>query len=217
MTHVLSPALAGLPTTRRAILVTLKKRGEAAADELAEELGITVSAVRQHLTGLQGDGWVAYTEVKGRPGRPRHLYGLTPTAEALFPRAYGDLTNELLDHIGSEDPELLPRIFERRRRARVERATARLAGLPLAAQVQELARILDEDGYLAEAVASDGGGFRIIEHNCAILSVALRYGVACGSELEFIREVLPTTTVERVSHMVAGAHTCAYEVRPREG
>jgi DeoR family transcriptional regulator, suf operon transcriptional repressor len=215
VTHVLGPALAGLPTTRRAILVTLKKRGEAAADELAEELGITVSAVRQHLSGLQADGWVAYTEVKGRPGRPRHLYGLTPTAEALFPRAYGDLTNELLDYVGDEDPDLLPRIFERRRRARVERAKARLDGRRLDEQVVELAGILDEDGYLAEAVPIGDGAFRIVEHNCAILSVALRYGVACGSELEFIREVLPEASVERVSHMMAGAHTCAYEVRPR--
>ena len=38
-----NPALAGLPATRRRLLETLKKRGEAGADDLAAALGITVS------------------------------------------------------------------------------------------------------------------------------------------------------------------------------
>ncbi len=58
------------------------------------------------------------------------------------------------------------------------------------------------------------GGYRIVEHNCAILAVAHRYGQACTSEIDFIRTVLPGTTVERVSHIIEGAHHCAYEVRP---
>ena len=58
------------------------------------------------------------------------------------------------------------------------------------------------------------GGFRIVEHNCAIWAVAQRYGQACTSEIDFIRTVLPGATVERVQHMVAGGPHCAYEVRP---
>ena len=46
------------------------------------------------------------------------------------------------------------------------------------------------------------GGFRIIEHNCAIWAVAQRYGQACTSEIDFIRTVLPGASVERVQHMV---------------
>ena len=47
----------------------------------------------------------------------------------------------------------------------------------------------------AEAVPQDDGSFHIVEHNCAILAVATRYGAACGTELEFIREVLPGARV----------------------
>ena len=57
------------------------------------------------------------------------------------------------------------------------------------------------------------GGYRIVEHNCAIWAVAQKYGQACTSEIEFIRTVLPGTDVERVQHMIAGARRCAYEVR----
>src|SRR3954465_5639547 len=75
---------------RRGILFALKKRGQARADELAAHLGITPSAVRQHLTGLLADGLVTFEEQRGGPGRPKHVYRLTPTADALFPRTYSD-------------------------------------------------------------------------------------------------------------------------------
>src|SRR5205823_3071788 len=81
-------------------------------------------------------------------------------------------TNELLSYVEDEDPEVLGRIFERRRRRRVEGALARLHGLPFPDKVAELARILDADGYLADFEALPDGTFRITEHNCAILGEA---------------------------------------------
>jgi DeoR family transcriptional regulator, suf operon transcriptional repressor len=81
--------------------------------------------------------------------------------------------------------------------------------------VEELARILDEDGYLATAEKLSPGVWCISEHNCAIWAVAQRYGQACTSEIEFIRAVLPEASVERILHMVAGAARCAYEIRAR--
>lgn len=207
--------LAALAPTRRAILRALKHRGEARAEVLASEIGITVSAVRQHLAGLRADGLVVHREVREGPGRPKHVWSLGPGAQDLFPAAYGDLTLELLDGVAEADPPLVERLFERRRRRRVAAAQARLADRSLAERVEELARILDEDGYLATCEPGPDGTLRIVEHHCAIFAVARRYGQACSSELEFIREVLPDARVERVAHMVQGAHRCAYEVQPR--
>jgi DeoR family suf operon transcriptional repressor len=204
--------LDSLPSTRRTLLDTLKRRGEARVDALAEALGVTVSAVRQHLTALQADGWVLHREVRAGAGRPHHLYRLSPEGDRLFPRSYAAITIDLLAEAEAEDPEIVERMFERRRARRVERAKARLDGKELAERVRELTRILDEDGYLAEAIDLPDGMFRIVEHNCAILAVATKYGTACGTELEFIREVLPDATVERVAHILAGGHVCAYEV-----
>ena len=217
----LGPALAELPATRRELLVILRKRGEARAEELAGQLDVTVSAVRQHLQSLTAADLVAHREERSGPGRPRHVYRLAPAADALFPRSYGELTVELLDYIGDEDPELVARAFERRRRARVERTRERLEGLDFDARVAEVARVLDEDGYLAEVerleddAGGGAGGWRILEHNCAILAVAQRYGHACGAEIAFLREVLPDADVTRVSHILTGAHACTYEVRAR--
>ncbi len=211
MTTNRSP-LAELGPARRALLLALRRAGEASSEELASRLHITPSAVRQQLRGLAERELVVHREVSDGPGRPRRLYSLGASAQPLFPSAQGELGSELLAYVEDEDPALLGRVFERRRAARVLDAEARLAGRDFAGRVEELARILDEAGYLAEFDRRDDGGFRITEHNCAILAVARRHGHACTTELSFLREVLPGARVERVSHIVSGGHACVYEI-----
>lgn len=209
--------LTPLPEGRRAVLYALRRRGQATAADIARQLHMTPSGARQHLAALVDEGLAEATErprPAGQRGRPQLEYTVTDKADGLFPKAYGELTNELLGYVADADSGLVDTLFERRRDERVRNATARLARCrSLKAKVAELARILDDDGYLAtwEEIP---GGLRIIEHNCAIWAVAQRYGQACTSEIDFIRTVLPGADVERVQHMVAGAPHCAYEVRP---
>jgi predicted ArsR family transcriptional regulator len=201
------------------VLYAVRRRGEATADQVAEQLDITVSGARQHLSVLARDGLVEATELPsptGRRGRRTLVYSATAAADAYFPKAYGELTNELLGYVADTDRELLDQLFAKRREARIANAQARLASRrTLGAKVAELTRILDEDGYLASWEKVRPGVYRIVEHNCAIWAVAERYGQACTSELEFIRTVLEGADVERVQHMVAGARRCAYEVTAR--
>jgi predicted ArsR family transcriptional regulator len=107
------------------------------------------------------------------------------------------------------------RAFQHRRDDRIAAARARLARQPtFAAKVGELAKILDEDGYLAAPEELPDGSFRIAERNCAIFAVAREHPLACSTELEFLRAALPNAEIERVTHMIAGAHACCYEIRP---
>ena len=215
------PAAETLPAGRRAVLYALRRRGEASAEQLARQLGMTVSGARQHLGALARDGLVETTEMpteSPRRGRRTLLYAVTPAADHIFPKAYGELTNELLGYLAEADASMLNDLFAKRRQHRIEAAQARLGRKSgLGAKVAELARILDEDGYLATAEKLSPGVWCISEHNCAIRAVAQRYGQACTSEIEFIRAVLPEAAVERVLHMVAGAPRCAYEIRAIAG
>jgi DeoR family suf operon transcriptional repressor len=206
--------LTTLPITKRALVNTLKKRGETTVEALAEHLDMTVSGVRQQLMALERDGFVTFSEVRDGPGRPRHIYRLTPAAHGLFPKAYADLTNELLAYVEDTDPELVAHLFDSRRERRINGALERMEDLDFDAKIAELTRILDEDGYLADFERRDDGTYVVTERNCAIFGVALQHGQACGSELEFIRRVLPDARVERIAHMVAGAHNCSYRVEP---
>jgi DeoR family suf operon transcriptional repressor len=210
-----APAVSRLPVKRRELLVTLKRLGQARAEELAAELDVSVSAVRQVLGALEGQGLVRHGEARLERGRPKHVFELTDAGDSLFPRRYGDLTNEVLGYISERDPSLLDELFERRRLRRIEGARARLPQTGFAERVAELARILDEDGYLADFAALADGSYLITEHNCAILDVARRYGHACSSEISFLREAMPDASIDRVLHIIEGAHVCAYSVKPR--
>jgi DeoR family transcriptional regulator, suf operon transcriptional repressor len=205
--------MAAMGRARMGVLTALKTRGEATADQLAAELGLSVGAIRQQLGPLGDEGLVAHRDDRLGRGRPRRWYCLAPAAEALFPKRYGQLTNQLLGFIGEADPALVAEAFDRRSRQRQVRAETRTAGLPFDEKVRELAKILDEDGYLADCERVSDGVWRIAELNCAILDVASQHGMACGSELAFIRAVLSEASVERVSHILSGGHACAYEIR----
>lgn len=209
-----------VPVGRRAVLYAVRRIGDATVDEVADDVGITVSGARQHLSSLAEHGLVEAAELRDDPrrrGRPRLVYHVTELGDLLFPKAYGALTNELLGYVAETGEEAVERLFQRRRDHRLAAASARLAPLPtLADRVVELTAILDEDGYLADCQQLDPDHFLIVEHNCAIAAVAARYGQACASELEFIRAALPDAEVGRVSHMASGDRRCAYDVRRRQ-
>ncbi len=210
------PGTAVLSSAQKQVLIAVKRCGEASADDVAEMLGITPSAVRQHLATLRTGGFVASRHERGRPGRPADLYHSTELGESLFAGpTTGDLSVELLGHIEDEDPELVPRVFQRRRRRRVEQCREKLAGKTLGDAVAGLAAILDAEGYMANVDKLPDDRYRLTLHSCAIWAVASRYAMACTTELEFIQEVIPDADVTRVIHKVAGAYVCAYEIRAR--
>ncbi|MFN3258669.1 MAG: helix-turn-helix transcriptional regulator [Ilumatobacter sp.] len=205
---------AGLSSSQRRVLEAVKRLDEATADELAEVLQVSSSAVRQHLSALRSAGFVNARQDRGQPGRPADRYSATERAESVFAMADTDLSIELLEYIDAEDPALVERIFERRRRRLVDSAQQRLDGATLSEQVHVVTELLDAQGYLADYEALGDDTFRITFHNCPIWGVASRFGQACSSELDFMRELIPDARVERTSHKTGGSHSCAYGISP---
>ena len=205
--------VAELSPTQRTVLMTLKRLGEATADELAGKLDISASGVRQHLSVLRSAGVVAARRERGQPGRPADHFHVTERAEPLFIGNDTGLSIDILEQVEEDAPELLDRIFERRRQRLVEGVRHRLVDKSIDECIDILTELLDEQGYLADFDKVDDGHYRINLHSCAIWTVASRYRQACSTELAFIRDLLPGATVDRVTHKTAGAHTCAYDIR----
>ncbi len=203
---------AALSDTQRRVLVAVKRHGEATADELAGTLEISSSAVRQHLSVLRSAGFIAARRQRGHTGRPADVYHATERTEPLFETTDGDFSIELLGDVEAEDPELVDRIFERRRQRLVETARREVAGRPIDEQVRVVTELLDTQGYLADFDKLDDAHFRINLHNCPIWTVANRFRQACNAELDLFRELIPDAAVQRITHKTAGAHTCAYDI-----
>jgi predicted ArsR family transcriptional regulator len=208
---------AKLSPTQRRVLATIKRREEATADELAEVLAISASAVRQHLSALRSAGFVEARQDRGHTGRPADRYHATAASEPLF-AAGSDLTTELLGYIEEEDPELVSRIFTRRRHRLVEAAQdLSIGSASTRERVAALTSLLDGQGYLADFDELADGRYRISLHSCPIWAVAQRHRQACDSELGAIRDLLPDAMVDRITHKAAGSYACAYEIRDPSG
>lgn len=80
----------------RGRVVNLVRRGVGTVDELARELGLTDNAVRLHLSTLERDGLVQRQGQRPGARKPHFAYALTEEAEALFPKAYSTLLNQLI-------------------------------------------------------------------------------------------------------------------------
>ena len=206
------PSTGQISPVQRRVLVVLKRLGEATADDLAKTLEISASAVRQHLSALRSAGYIDAEQQRGQPGRPADRFHTTELTEAMFVKDTSNLSIELLSHMEEEDSGLVTRVFERRRQRRVAETADKLAGKTLGEKVAVLTAELDAEGYLADFDQIDTTHFRINLHSCAMWAVASRYGQACATELDYLRELLPETTIERITHKAAGAHVCAYEV-----
>jgi predicted ArsR family transcriptional regulator len=74
-----------------------------------------------------------------------------------------------------------------------------------------VARLLTEEGYMAEASANTSSGI-LIEHNCAIQAVAERFPEICAAEARFLAAVLGAE-VDRQEHILSGCSACEYRVR----
>jgi predicted ArsR family transcriptional regulator len=195
------------------VLVALKRRGEATADDLAAELDVSSSAVRQHLGSLRAAALVDARKERGRRGRPAELYHTTERAENLFAPSDAALVAELLDDLSGMDPSLVGQLFEHRRQRLESAAAERLADAGIAERVGVITELLAAQGHLADACEVEPGRYRIELHSCAFWNVASRHRQVCTSEMDLLRDLLPGADVERVSHRTNGAHVCAYEIR----
>src|SRR4030095_1805208 len=101
--------------TRRALLHLLKTEGPLTAAYLAEQLGLTAMAVRQHLYALQAEKFVTVEEHPVPIGRPAKHWQLTTEADRFFPDAYSDLSVSLIGALGEAfGAEGLKRVLETR-------------------------------------------------------------------------------------------------------
>lgn len=209
-------AKADEPKTRRRIVKLLKTEGAMDSASLAARMQVTPMAVRQHLYALQQEKLVTAEERPVPIGRPAKFWSLTKEAERLFPDAYAELNASLItsvqDAFGAEG---MARLLDARvARQRADYRARITASAPLAKRVQQLARIRDDEGYMAE-VKRDGAGFLFIENHCPICAAATVCQGFCATELDLFRSALgPGVTVERAEHILSGDRRCAYRIAP---
>jgi predicted ArsR family transcriptional regulator len=211
------PASGDAGNTRTTLMELLKRSGETDVASLAEQLGISGVAVRQHLAALERDGKVAQRSVRRPVGRPAKLYRLTEAADQVFPQASAKVALDLLARLEKlRGPEAVEKLLQARLRDLLKRYQEQLKGAKSwAKKIKILAEIRESEGYLCDsepAPASDAkGGLRLVEHHCPLSDLARQHPEVCEYELELFKRVLGEPRLRRVCHIGSGGHACVYE------
>lgn len=194
---------------RRAIVDALKKAGHATIPRLAAALAISTEAVRQQLSPMLREGWISSDCAAGDEqiavrGRPATEYCLTPAAEELFPKRYGELSAQFFDLVDAD--AALTSITD----VTVERLAHDVEGESLAERVERLRSIYSEGDRFTTVEKSDDG-FLLVERNCPYLQFATERPLFCSSTVSALRR-LTEREVVREQRFQDGDGRCVFHI-----
>jgi predicted ArsR family transcriptional regulator len=197
---------------QQALMRLLMKRKEGLTiDGLADELRITRTAVRQHLTALERTSLVERGESLPTGGRPVQVYRLTQKGVDAFPKQYSWFSEAILRAIRTEKGSGgLKKFMEKLGLTVSEGLAERLDGKDAEARVAETVKIMNELGYDAEASGSGGKGPPPIEaRNCVYHALAARYPEVCQFDLALLGRLTDSKVIHETC-IVRGGGVCRF-------
>ncbi len=200
---------------KKKLLWHLKILHKAGLDDLAKRMKISRMAVHKHLVALESRGLVESEKERRGVGRPRLLYRLTDQSRNIFPKTYGELAVCALKFIDRNmGRKGVEKALRERQSDLFEQYYERLRPLNLEGRVQELSKIRDHEGYMAESKKLPSGKFVIMEYNCPVIQVAQEYWEACSTERELFEKLLDVS-VETTHRAAKGDLVCRFLIDPK--
>jgi predicted ArsR family transcriptional regulator len=193
-------------------ILKILKRERCTVDDLSDRIGISPTAVRQHLTILEGESLITRETLKEGIGRPKVIYNTTEKTEELFPKFYSWLAEQLIEHLIGE--------YGERKVDYILKKVGTTFSLPYLHQVQ--GKSLEERVTIAVDVMSEWGAYISVEnngeyyllknYNCSFYAVAQKYPQVCCIHAAFLEQLLEQT-LERTASIAEGNDYCAYQVK----
>ena len=193
------------------IVEFLQRKGSATIKEIEELLGVTTTAVRQHLTTLQAEGYIERRPVHSGVGRPHHAYFTTSKVQELFACHCDDLALTLLEEVfhlegESRATELLDRVGTRL----AGKYASSVRSTLLQDRVGELAEALNGNGVLADALTANEE-IVLRTYNCPFHELAQEHREICEMDRGMLEKVLGTD-VSLSQCMLEGHAGCTFTV-----
>ena len=198
----------GQSDTRGDVMLHLlrNREGGLTLDELAERVGVSRNAIRQHITALERDGLVGPVGLRRTGRRPSRAYGLTTAGGERFPRQYDRLALALLEAIherlGDDAAEaVLDVMVEDLSRPWLPE----LERLPAHERRARVVEIMNDLGYHATQT-DDGQGIKAV--NCVFHNVARRNRSVCRFDERLLSRL--GESVRLTSCMALGDGACVF-------
>jgi len=192
----------------------LAKSDGCTADELALYLGISRSAVDQQLKNLERDSYVEKYQRASTGGRPSYAFRLTSDGIHLFPKHYGMFSNVLLTLIKDKSgDEALQDYMTGLGSSLAQQFKQRITGMDDSARMTQVAQLMQELGYEAEALPeSDSEPAEICARNCVYHHLADQHAEVCQLDLALLGDLLGKE-VEQTECMVREGSVCRFRIK----
>jgi predicted ArsR family transcriptional regulator len=198
----------------RGRIVTLLRAGGLTADDIASRLGVTRSAIRAQLTGMERDGVVRRAGQRPGATRPSHVFELTPEVEQLLSSAYIPLLTQLVDVFADGLPpdQLENMLRQTGRRLADELSRGKRPTGSLASRVATASEMLNEQlGALTHVEANDGYVIRGI--GCPLAALTGKHPGVCLAMESLVAEVVGVAARECCDR--AEQPQCCFEIPGR--
>jgi predicted ArsR family transcriptional regulator len=203
------------PTSPAGLIIQhIRRNGKTTVKELETVLGVSTTAVREHLANLQSQGLIASTMVRYGPGRPRHVYSLTDKAHRLFPRHYDLLINLILQELARRDgvekvEQLLGQVGHRL----AQEYASHIRSEDIPARLDELRAMLEKQGIPSDVQRSTNG---IQIFSCPYHDVAQEHAEVCSMDRQVFEQVVGEKLVQEHSIREGHPHCCFHVVSERK-
>lgn len=190
----------------------LRNKPGLTVDELAEGLGITDNAVRQHLAALSADGLVTPSATRPSGGRPQQLYALTDKGKELFPRHYSWFAQVVVEAIAREHGAagLRKRLVDMGTAIGEQLRNQHPASGSRQQKVGMLAGVMDQLGYNARTAAASDKAPVIEADNCVFHELAMKNPEICQFDLAMM-SALTDSKVDHQECMARGGNICRFK------
>lgn len=203
-------------STDRELLDLIRRRGPLTVSEMAQQLGVTGTAVRNRLSRLLGTGLVERKAEHVGRGRPRHRYQASVEAHKRLGQNYADLAVALWEEMMTAvaDRKLRRLLFGRITNRLAEAYRTRVTGEEWEGRLVQLSNILHDRGVETE-VARDDAGLEMIlrQHSCPYYELAEADRGICALERKMFEKVLGRGL--RLSQCrLDGDRSCDFQAKP---
>ncbi|MEK7265285.1 MAG: MarR family transcriptional regulator [Pseudomonadota bacterium] len=203
--------LGGLGATQTALLrLLLRNKAGLTVDGVIAGLGISRTAVNQHLTALERDGYVVRKDVIATGGRPSRVFALSAHGVEFFPKKYDLMSVKMLETlIDAIGPDGTRRALEKIGKDLGAELSGNTKARKLAEILPPLTDLLEELGFDA-TLKTDAQEQVISAHNCIYHALAQAHPEICALDLALLREA-SGAKVEHLSCMAKGDNACCFK------
>jgi len=194
----------------------LDHKSGSTVEEIIAGVGLSRTAVNQHLLVLEREGYVSRSTSRKTAGRPGQLYVLTEAGIDLFPKKYAFFSRLLLDTMREQlgEEQLNKSMFDLGVRTSAG-LIPRLVGKNRVERIDEIVKVMNETGFRAFTIVAEGADRlpRVQCTSCVYHDLSKDYPEVCRFDIGFLSGAMGAD-VEHQACMQRGEDACRFRFKP---